>query len=296
MVTRAPMNKKATLLYAALALTVVGWCAYAFAAQKKAGFQGERAYEDVRAQLAFGARAPGTEGHAQVQRYIQTELEAAGWQVEVHATTRLGHPIRNIVARRGNLPPQVLFGAHYDTRFYADQDPDPNRRSEPVPGANDGASGVAVLLELARTLPANCAPVWLVFFDAEDNGRVAGWDWILGSRAFAEEMEVAPRAIVIVDMVGDADLNLHLEKNSDRQIRAEIWATAERLGYPQFINAEKYSMLDDHTPFLEKGIPAVDVIDFDYSYWHTAADTLDKVSAQSLQVVGDTLWHWITEQ
>jgi Zn-dependent M28 family amino/carboxypeptidase len=166
-----------------------------------------------------------------------------------------------------------------------------------VPGANDGASGVAVLLELARTLPEDISPVWLVFFDAEDNGRIEGWDWILGSRAFVEEVPVSPQAVVIVDMVGDADLNLYYELNSDETIRTEIWNTAAALGYGNiFIQTGKHSMLDDHTPFLEKGIPAVDIIDFDYPYWHTTEDTLDKVSTESLGAVGDTLWHWLVEQ
>jgi glutaminyl-peptide cyclotransferase len=108
-------------------------------------------------------------------------------------------------------------------------------------------------------------------------------------------MTVQPRAVVIVDMIGDADLNIFLEKNSDPKIRAEIWSTAENLGYAdKFINQEKFSMVDDHTPFLEKGIPAVDLIDFDYPYWHTTQDTPDKVSAESLQAVGNTLLKWIT--
>jgi len=180
--------------------------------------------------------------------------------------------------------------------MYADQDPTPGMQAEPVPGANDVASGVAVLLELARTLPEDSAPTWLVFFDAEDNGHIEGWDWILGSRAFAEEIDIAPRAVVIVDMIGDADLNIHLEKNSDKEIRAEIWSAAESLGYAdKFINQEKWNMLDDHTPFLEKGIPAVDIIDFDYPYWHTTQDTPDKVSAESLKAVGDTLLLWIAK-
>jgi len=153
---------------------------------------------------------------------------------------------------------------------------------------------VAVLLELARTLPEETQPVWLVFFDAEDNGNIEGWDWILGSRAFAEEIPIEPRAVVIVDMIGDADLNIYLEKNSNIAIRTEIWSTAEALGYgDKFINEEKFSMLDDHTPFLEAGIPAVDIIDFDYPYWHTTQDTPDKVSAESLHAVGDTLYNWI---
>jgi Zn-dependent M28 family amino/carboxypeptidase len=225
---------------------------------------------------------------------MRTELEAAGWVVEVQQTERMGHSIYNIIASRNAETPQIILGAHYDTRMYADHDPTPGKQAEPVPGANDGASGVAVLLELARSLPADTEPVWLVFFDAEDNGHIEGWDWILGSRAFAEEIVVQPRAVVIVDMIGDADLNIYLEKNSNVAIRTEIWSTAKSLGYAdKFINQEKFSMLDDHTPFLEAGIPAVDLIDFDYPYWHTIQDTPDKVSAESLQAVGDTLWNWV---
>jgi Zn-dependent M28 family amino/carboxypeptidase len=224
-------------------------------------------------------------------------LESASWVVEVQQAERMGHPIYNIIAKRTTESPQIILGAHYDTRMYADNDPTPGMQAVPVPGANDGASGVAVLLELARTLPEDVVPTWLVFFDAEDNGNIEGWDWILGSRAFAEEIEVRPRAVVIVDMIGDADLNIYLEKNSDVAIRAEIWSTAAGLGYAdKFINEEKFSMLDDHTPFLEAGIPAVDIIDFDYPYWHTTQDTPDKVSAESLKAVGDTLLKWITEQ
>jgi glutaminyl-peptide cyclotransferase len=258
-------------------------------------FDGERAYADVKAQVALGARIPGSAGHTEVQEWMRAELEKAGWMVEVQETSAMGHPIQNIIAKRSDTPPQIILGAHYDTRIFADRDLDPVNQSKPVPGANDGASGVTILTELARTLPQDCVPLWLVFFDAEDQGHFDGWDWILGSRAFAEELQFRPQAVVIVDMIGDADLNIYLEKNSNPTLRAEIWATAARLGYQEnFIPEEKYSMLDDHTPFLEAGIPAVDLIDFDYPYYHTTQDTADKVSAQSLKIVGETLWTWIT--
>jgi len=186
------------------------------------------------------------------------------------------------------------LGAHYDCRIYADHDPDLSKRKQAVLGANDGASGVAVLLELARSIPKESASIWLVFFDAEDNGNIPGWDWILGSRAFVEGYEIAPQAVVIVDMIGDADLNIYKEKNSNPELTAEIWAQAAELGYEDvFIPEEKWGMLDDHTPFLEAGIPAMDIIDFDYPYWHTTADTTDKISAQSLQAVGDTILGWL---
>lgn len=304
------MKKRAVVLYwtliFSLLLIVSGWYLAAFLTHgsdsESAGvihteFDGSRAYVDVQTQVDMGPRTPGSQGHAEVRKWIRNELESAGWTVEIHESERLGHPIYNIIAKRNDEPPQIILGAHYDTRFIADHDPDESKHGDPVPGANDGASGVAVLLELARSLPANIPPTWLVFFDKEDNGRIEGWDWILGSRAFADEISVSPRAVVIVDMIGDADLNIHYEGNSDIAIREEIWSAAAELGYGDiFIPTEKYNMLDDHTPFLEKGIPAVDIIDFDYAYWHTTEDTPDKVSAESLKVVGDTLRHWLAAQ
>ena len=297
------MTKRAASIYLILIgllfIFVSGWYAASFFNKEadSASFDGVRALADVQTQVDFGPRIPGSEGHAKIREWMRIELESAGWQVEVHESERMGHPIYNIIAKRSDEDPKIILGAHYDTRMIADHDPDPAKRDQPVPGANDGGSGVAVLLEMARTLPEDSVPVWLVFFDTEDNGRIEGWDWILGSRAFAEEIPVQPEAVVIVDMIGDANLNIHLEKNSDVAIRTEIWSVAERLGYSaQFINNEKFSMLDDHTPFLEAGIPAVDLIDFDYPYWHTTEDTPDKVSAESLKAVGDTLLTWIMEK
>ena len=280
-----------------LLAVVAGWYIFAFQTQPTPDpvrFDGQRAYADVQTQVAFGARIPGSEGHAKVQEWMREELESAGWQVEVQESEALGHPIQNIVAKRGDASPQVILGAHYDTRMFADNDPDPANRSLPVPGANDGASGVAVLLELARVLPEDTVPVWLVFFDAEDNGRIPGWDWILGSREFVRNNPLQPQAVVIVDMIGDADLNIYKERNSNPALTEEIWAVANSLGYGNvFIPEYKFSMLDDHTPFLEAGIPAVDIIDFDYPYWHTVQDTPDKVSAESLQAVGETVQTWV---
>jgi Zn-dependent M28 family amino/carboxypeptidase len=169
--------------------------------------------------------------------------------------------------------------------------------SQPVPGANDGASGVAVLLEIARVLPDEENKIWLVFFDAEDQGNLDGWDWTLGSQAYANTLTITPQALVLLDMIGDADLNIYREGSSDITLKNEIWLTAANLGYSdQFINTEKYTIIDDHTPFLEKGIHAVDLIDFDYPYWHTTADTADKVSPQSLEIVGNVLLTWLKDK
>jgi Zn-dependent M28 family amino/carboxypeptidase len=190
----------------------------------------------------------------------------------------------------------------------SDHDPNIFNQSTPVPGANDGASGVALLLELARILPhqlitnqvgnqTGVKQIWLVFFDAEDNGNIPGWDWILGSRAFVQSLEDKPTAAIIVDMIGDANLKIFQEKNSDPVLTKEIWDQAQALGYTdEFIPYPKHSMIDDHIPFLEAGIPAVDVIDFDYAYWHSTEDTPDKTSADSLKAVGDTIITWLVNK
>jgi Zn-dependent M28 family amino/carboxypeptidase len=298
------MNRRRAAVLALVCLGILGLAAAAWARGiprlgQAVKFDGERALRDVEYQVSLGPRTPGSRAHCQTVEWIAAELEQNGWEVEIQESVKMGHTIRNVVGKRGEGgEPWTILGAHYDTRLVADQDPDPEKRSLPVPGGNDGASGVAVLLELARTLPGSLdQEVWLVFFDAEDNGDITGWDWILGSQAFVEQLEGKPDAAVILDMIGDADLNIHLERNSDPALSAEIWAQAAGLGYSsQFIPTPKYGMLDDHTPFLRADIPAVDLIDFDYPYWHTTEDTADKVSARSLQVVGETVGEWLVRR
>jgi hypothetical protein len=267
-------------------------------AVKEKVFDSERAYQDVKLQESFGPRIPGSTGHQKVLIWLVEELTAAGWQTRLQIIEVEGTSIKNLIAWRGDYQKgYLLLGAHYDTRIFADQDPDPEMREQPVPGANDGGSGVAVLLEMARVLPDNLnVPVRLVFFDAEDNGGIGEYDWILGSRGYAESGEEMPLAVVIVDMVGDRDLDLYYEKTSDPNLQEQIWDKAHKLGYGDaFIRTAKYAMLDDHTPFLEAGIPAVDIIDFDYPYWHTTSDTSDKVAPESLKAVGVTLVGWLKE-
>lgn len=257
-------------------------------------FDGQQAYQHIVHQLSLGPRYPGSDGHRAIRAWIVQQLTTNGWQVEQQTLQIQGHTVHNLIAHHGQ-PPEVILGAHYDTRLWADRDPDPSMRGQPVPGANDGASGVAVLLELARVMPLPTQETtWLVFFDAEDQGNIPGWDWILGSTAFVQELQSIPQAVVIVDMIGDKDLNIYLEKNSDADLSAEIWAQAAALNYQEyFINEPRYSILDDHTPFLMAGIPAIDIIDFDYPAWHTTTDDIDQVSAQSLQIVGNTLLAWL---
>ncbi len=266
-------------------------------AQRTAAFNANRAYEDVTYQLELGPRIPGSPAHAQAVQWMAGQLKQAGWQVEIQQTQAMGHPIQNVIAKKGSANhPWLILGAHYDSRMLADRDPLPTNRTQPVPGADDGASGVAVLLEIARDLKFDLSKeqVWLVFFDAEDQGNLAGWDWILGSQAFVDQLQGSPDAVVVIDMIGDKNLNIYKEKNSNVALTNTIWDIAAGLGYQQqFIPQDKYPMEDDHTPFLATGLPAIDIIDFDYPYWHTISDTADKVSPESLKVVGDTLLKWI---
>jgi len=260
-------------------------------------FDGSRAIDLVRAQLEFGPRVPGSAAHERAGEWILDELRARGWQADLHLGDYYGTPIRNIWARRG-AGPAILIGAHWDSRRRADRDPE--HFDDPVPGANDGASGAAVLLELARTLELDwgARQVWLVFFDAEDNGGLDGWEWIVGSTVFAAALskaEVADlQAVVVVDMVGDPDQRLPLEANSNPSLQEAIWAQAATLGYDEyFLREPGTAILDDHLPFRALGLPVVDIIDIDYPFWHTTDDTLDKMSAASLERVGRTLEAWL---
>lgn len=282
----------ATVFVVALGLLVLGWV-WAFPGRASYKFDGQLAYQHVIEQDRLGPRVVGTDAHDKAVAYIVAAAKGFGWAVETQVATYRGEIITNIVAKKG-AGPVVIIGAHYDSRRIADEDK--LNPSVPVPGANDGASGVAVLLELARTLDPSKLEneVWLAFFDAEDNGGLDGWDWIAGSREMARTLTVRPAAVIVVDMVGDRDQQIYMDANSDRALSAELWAAAALLGYGEWFSPiVKYSMLDDHTPFAELGIPAVDIIDFDYPYWHTTQDTPDKVSPESLERVGRTVEHWL---
>jgi glutaminyl-peptide cyclotransferase len=268
---------------------------------EKGGFKGDLAYNLVSEQLEFGPRIPGSTGHKETGDWILSKLISYGWAVEEQWFEYRGVQIRNIVGKWESVEVTdynnlIILGAHYDTRPVADLDPD--EPMLPVPGANDGASGVAVLIELARSLAFKeyPHPVWLVFFDAEDSGRIDEWEWIVGSTYFANSLNVDPDAVVIVDMVGDSDLQLYYEYNSDNVLAAEIWETGIELGYDAFIPEYRYAILDDHIPFINRGLPAVVLIDFDYPFWHTTEDTIDKVSADSLEQVGVVLEEWLWDR
>jgi len=254
-------------------------------------FEGRTAYHHVLMQTQIGPRPTGTEAGAKAGDYIIEKLRDQGWQVEVQPFTYRGVQGRNIIGKAGSGP-VIIIGAHYDTRRRADNDSQRAKRAEPVLGANDGASGVGVLLELARSLDRNKLnnEVWLAFFDAEDNGGLDGWEFIAGSQYMAQNLKTMPQAAIVVDMIGDADQQIYKERNSSPALQDKLWAIAAKLGYEKyFIPDYKHAMIDDHTPFLQRGILASDLIDFDYPYWHTTQDTADKVAPASLERVGRVL-------
>ncbi len=261
-------------------------------------FSGESAYQYVQAQLDFGARIPGSSALLSTSHYIQDTLTQNNWQVETQDFHFMDVPLSNIIAKKGEGEKIILIGAHYDTRAVADQESDIDLQSTAVPGANDGASGSAVLLELSRVLelPAG-AQVWLVFFDGEDQGHLNDWGWSVGSDYFVHQLNEKLYKVIIIDMIGDEDLHIYQEKNSTTTLMTEIWQVAAELGYDsQLIPEYKYAMIDDHLSFLNQGIDTVLLIDFDYPYWHTTHDTIEHVSPASLQVIGDVLVNWILTQ
>jgi len=257
-------------------------------------FSGDQAYAHVLEQCALGPRPTGSPAHRAAGDAIIAHLRQWDWTVETQEFPYRNTTVRNIIGRAGSGP-VVIIGAHYDTRRSADME-DP---SQPVLGANDGASGTAVLMELARALDKDRLQheVWLAFFDAEDNGNLDGWEWCVGSTYMAEHLTVRPRAVVVVDMVGDADQQFYFEHNSDPALLQELWQIAATLGYTDtFIPEYRWTIYDDHVPFARRGIPAADIIDFDYPYWHTTRDTPDKVSPQSLERVGRVLEVWLEKR
>ncbi len=266
-------------------------------------FNGQRAYAYLVKQCDFGPRNPGSAAHEKTQKYLVKEFSKFTNQVRlqpfpfVNNKDNLRLTLHNIIASFGHKSPRILLAAHWDTRPWADHDPNPKNRNTPILGANDGASGVAVLLEIARHLKETPPPIGvdLALWDGEDSGREGHSDeYLQGSRYFARHKSPSynPKFSILLDMVGDKDLQIYEEGNSVSyapDVVNMVWKIAGKLGYTQFIPDVRYTIIDDHLPLLEVGIPSIDVIDFDYPYWHTLGDTPDKCSAKSLKIVGQVL-------
>jgi Zn-dependent M28 family amino/carboxypeptidase len=266
-------------------------------------FDQERAFQRLRDLCAFGPRNHGSEGKTKAENWIQQTLRDAGAEVSVHNFTYTANgatePVnfRNIVARiNPKQSRRVMIATHYDTRATADKDPDESRRKGPIVGANDGGSGVAVLLEMAVLWKDQPPPVGvdLIFFDGEDFGRGEALDdYFLGSKAWVRDFpDYPPEWGVVLDMVGDADFGIRKERDSLARAAAvveKLWSAAARVGASDIVDKRGGLVYDDHTAFLDHGVPVILLIDFSYRWFHTTADTLDKCSPESLGQVGRTV-------
>jgi len=295
-----------TLAAAALAVGVLALALGVGQAQAPAPplrVDGAAALRHVERLVAIGPRVAGSPGGERARAYIVGELRRIGVEAEVqsfeaatpHGRLRMANLIARLPGRRAEV---IVLAGHYDTKLF---------NSFRFVGANDGGSSAGLLIELARRLAK--APreytLWIVWFDGEEARET--WtttDSLYGSRYLAAELERAgrlPQALVLLDMIGDRDLNIRRDTYSTPWLTDILWASAARLGHARYFLNDPMPVEDDHAPFLKAGVPAALLIDFDYPPWHTADDTLDKVSSRSLAVVGDvvlealpTIEHYLT--
>ena len=283
-----------------------------------AAFDGERAFALLRAQCDFGPRPMGTPAHEETAEWLQKQLADVSDEVETQTwneTVRRGpgagktFKFTNVFGIiRGTkdegkdaekIVPDLMLSAHWDTRPVADMDETKANRGKPILGANDGASGVAALLEIARVLKAQRPEKTIVFafWDGEDLG-----EFFYGSKYFARHSREAkwkrfrPKQGILLDMIGDRNLRVTRDLTSV-EFAPSLWedfhrAAAEQ-GKSEHFNGREIAVQDDHVPLNQAGIPTIDLIDFDYPYWHTVEDTVDKCSAASLQIIGDCVLHFI---
>jgi glutaminyl-peptide cyclotransferase len=277
-----------------LILAIVLLASAAAWAPAPAAFDSSKAWDHLRQQVAIGPRPSGSPGNLKNREYITKTLAAIGLKTVEQAwtaTTPIG-PIKmvNLIATiPGERADRIILASHFDTKLF---------REFRFVGASDGASSTATLLELARIIKARPKlpfTIELLFLDGEEaTGEWLGTDNTYGSRHYVEVARKTGtlkslRALILLDMIGDRQLNIRRETNSTAWMTEIVWNVARRLGHQaSFIN-ESMAVEDDHLPFLKAGVPAIDIIDLDYPAWHTAQDTLDAVAARSLQVVGDVV-------
>lgn len=257
------------------------------------GFDSTRAYGHLRDLVDIGPRVSGTPANVKTRQYIIATLGSMGIKAieqRFDARTPLGVvQMANIVATLpGTRSERIVVGSHFDTKLF---------REFRFVGASDGGSSTAALLELARSLKDRQRPftIELLFLDGEE--AVVEWsrtDSTYGSRHYVQNAQKTDtlgslKAFILLDMIGDRDLNIRRESNSTPWLTDAVWSAARRIGHGRYFLSEITPIEDDHLPFLQAGVPSVDIIDLDYHAWHTASDTLDNVSAQSLQVVGDVV-------
>ena len=276
-------------------------------------FDGKHSYDFLLKQCEFGPRNPGSIGHQQFSKYLEeflneidNEIIVQNFKYKEHITSKMQNGKNFIIQFNKESNERLLIGAHWDTRSISDEETELDKRELPVLGANDGASGTAVLMELALVFKDNPPPmgVDLVFFDAEDVG-ISGQPktFAMGSEYFSKNLPIKkPKNAIIVDMVGDKNLKIPIERFSYKtnpDLVKELWSLAEELDLEAFNYTLGYEIYDDHVPLWENAqIPAIDIIDFDYpnlfyNYWHTQNDVVENCSPQSLQQVGTLLLNYI---
>ncbi len=294
-------------VFSCFALTLIFILSLVPCSFARPAFDADGAFRYLEKQCEFGPRPPGSTAHERTLDYLVSELGKSARELTTqnftYQSTDGPLELTNIIAIFGpveaGLKParieRVLLGAHWDTRPFADRDPDPEKRHLPILGANDGASGVAVLLEIGRMLHANPPglQVIVVFFDGEDYGKTDD-EMLLGSRYFARNMDDQwrPDYGILIDMVGDKDLDIYIEPASAAaapDIVEKVWKLADELQLEGFYSEFGPAVLDDHIPLIEAGIKCIDIIDFNYPYWHSVDDTPDKCSPKSLETVGKLL-------
>ncbi len=270
----------------------------AFAAvASSAGFSGAAALEFTRQAVAFGPRPAGSDADRKLQAYILEQVRVSGAQVTEDAftakTPRGDIAMKNILVKfPGKSGKAIVITGHFDTKYF------PGRK---FVGADDGGSSTGVLIELAKILAGQprTDDVYLVFFDGEEAfGEWSATDSLYGSRHLAERWRSDGtlrriKALINVDMIGDKNLDIPQEMNSDANLRRLVWKTAADLKYQAYFINQAINEDDDHMPFVKLGVPALDVIDVDYAPWHTDDDTMDKLSAQSLEIVGSVMFEVI---
>ena len=304
------MMRKFTNLFIVLYVAIAG------CQTKVPSFSGEAAFTHLVNQCDFGPRNPGSAGHKSALKYILEVMAPLADTVytqsytETMPRTNQKVGMNNVIARFNiRAKKQIMISAHWDTRPWGDRGISLMERETPILGANDGASGVAVILELARILKKNSPAlgVNLVLFDAEDYGTSGdSWSYCKGSQYFAKNLPIPfPDYAINLDMVGDANLNVYIERYSYKQnpkLVMELWGKAEELNLTGFKKMAYYTIFDDHVPLYEiAGIPAVDIIDFDYpdektNYHHTHNDVVENCSPQSLWQVGTLMVHHIYDR
>jgi Zn-dependent M28 family amino/carboxypeptidase len=258
---------------------------------------GEKALAHVRQLVDFGPRPSGSEAIEKSRHYIEDQLRGSGWQVTRQTfsddTPRGKVQFVNLIAQFSrNAAPSILLCSHYDAKTF---------ETIKFVGANDGGSSTGLLLELARVIgqhPNLAAKIELVFFDGEEAyEHFSDSDGLYGSRYFARHLGDSRqfRGGILFDMIGDRSLDVTLPADSPPEMARDIFAAADALKLRNYFTYLDREMIDDHSPLNAIGIPTIDVIDFDYPSWHTAADTLDKISAQSLQIVGSVALYYLSE-